>query len=358
MFDFGFLTLPFIGAAAVFGLALFTGDPISINKIAVPTHLEAKGLNDVVVTRRLTDEIRELSIIAGSELERVDVDGSSLDKSVGELESYFQLEQLFTGVRDLFGLVPFYVSGELTGEPAELTMTLRVFYKEEDRPSDVIQVNGTVEGLHDVVHEAALQALEHINPYVVALYWRRIELAERNYAFPRTQMAIDRYLQDRPVEEHFLAYGLLGRMFMHKAEQTEITPEERQAAYDEAKRYLEAAVLQQPDFLNANINLGILHAVLGDYGRSDAYFMTAVEIDPNNLLARERWAEALEKQGRTREAAFQWVAAVEIDRDDPVLRQELADTYLILGMLDEARTQIDQAIVLDPTKARELPGSS
>ena len=219
MFDFGFLTLPFIAAAAVFGLALFTGEEISINKIAVPTYLEAKGLNDVIVTRRLTDEIRELSVIAGSELEPVDVDGSSLDKSVGELESYFQLEQLFTGVRDLFGLVPFYVSGELTGEPADLTMTLRVFYKEENRPSDVIQVNGNVEGLHEIIHDAALQALEHINPYVVALYWRRIEAAEGNYAFPRTQVVIDRYLQNRPVEEHFLAYGLLGRMFMHKAEQ-------------------------------------------------------------------------------------------------------------------------------------------
>ena len=173
MFDFGFLTLPFIAAAAVFGLALFTGEEISISKIAVPTYLEAKGLNDVILTRRLTDEIRELSLIAGSELEPVDVDGSSLDKSVGELESYFQLEQLFTGVRDLFGLVPFYVSGELTGEPADLTMTLRVFYKEEDRPSDVIQVSGTVDGLHEITHDAALQALEHVNPYVVALYWRR-----------------------------------------------------------------------------------------------------------------------------------------------------------------------------------------
>jgi tetratricopeptide (TPR) repeat protein len=347
MLDFGFLTLPFIGAAAVFGLALFTGEEISVNRIAVPTHLEAKGLTDVVVTRHLNDEFRELSVIAGSELQRVDVDGSSLDKSVGELESYFQLELLFTGVRDLFGLVPFYVSGELTGDPAELTMTLRVFYKEENRPSDVIQVNGNIDGLHEIIHESALGALERINPYVVALYWRRIEAAEGNYAFPRAGMVIDRYLQERPVEEHFLAYGLLGSMLMYKAEQTEITSE-REAAYVEAKRYLEAAVLQKPDFENANLNLGILHAVLGDYSQSDAYFKTAVEIDPNDRLARERWAESLKKQGRAREAAFQWVAAVEIDRDDPALRQELAGAYFSLGMLDEARAQIDEAIALDP----------
>ena len=114
--------------------------------------------------------------------------------------------------------MPYYVSGELTGDQAELTMTLRVFYREEDRPSDVIRVDGNVEGLHDIIHDAALLALEHINPYVVALYWRRIELAEGNYVFPRTRVAIDRYLENQPVGEHFLAYGLLGRMFMHKAE--------------------------------------------------------------------------------------------------------------------------------------------
>ena len=220
------------------------------------------------------------------------------------------------------------------------------------RPTS-IRVDGNIESLHEIIHEAALQALEHINPYVVALYWRRIETAEGDYAFPRAQKAIDRYLQERPVEEHFLAYGLLGRMAMTKAEQTGITSEEQQAAYADAQRYLEAAVLQKPDFENANLNLGILHAVLGDYGRSDAYFARAVEIDPNDRVARERWAEALEKQGRPREAALQWVAAVEIDRQDAGLRQELADAYANLGMLDEAQTQIDQAIFLDPTNSLE-----
>ena len=226
MFDGGFLTLTLFAAMSVFGVALFTGETISISKIAVPKHLEYKGYTDVVVTHMLTDEIREMSQIAASELEPIDVDGSSLDKSVGELGDYFQLEQLLTGARDLFGSVPFYVSGEMTGEAADLTMTLRVFYKEENRPSDVVRVSGKEEDLHQIIHDSALLALEHINPYVVALYWQRIELAEGNFAFPRTRVVIDRYLQTRPVREHYLAYGLLGRMYMRKAEQQkDITPE-------------------------------------------------------------------------------------------------------------------------------------
>ena len=100
------------------------------------------------------------------------------------------------------------------------------------------------------------------------------------------------------------------------------------------------------------------HAVVGNYDRADAFFAEAVEIDPNDLGTRTSWAEVLEKQGRVREAAFQWVAAVEIDRDDPVLRQDLAETYLILGMLDEARTQIDQAIALDPIHAMKYQDRS
>lgn len=357
MFDGGFLTLTIFAAMSVFGVALFTGETISINKIAVPKHLEYKGYTDVVVTHMLTDEIREMSQIASSELEPIDVDGSSLDKSVGELQSYFQLEQLLTGARDLFGSVPFYVSGEMTGEADDLTMTLRVFYKEENRPSDVVRVSGKEDDLHQIIHDSALRTLEHINPYVIALYWQRTELAEGNYDFPRTRVVIDRYLQTQPVREHFLAYGLLGRMYMLKAEQQkDITPEEKQADYEEAKRYLEAALLQKPDFQHGSINLGVVHAVLGDYARSDTYFKAAVEIDPNDLAARMRWAEALEKQGRVREAAFQWVAAVEINGSDPALRSELAETYLILGMVDEARVQLDQAIALDPIQAKKYQG--
>ena len=201
--------------------------------------------------------------------------------------------------------------------------------------------------------------VEHVNPYVVALYLRRIEAAERNYAFPRTRMVVERYLQDRPVEEHFLAYALLGRMAMVSAErQAGITPEQQQAGYAEARRYLEAAVLQQPDFLFATLNLGIVHAVVGNYDQADAYFRQGGRDRSERSGHPHELGRVLEKQGRIREAAFQWVAAVEIDRDDPVLRQELAETYLILGMLDEARTQIDQAIALDPIHARKYQDRS
>ena len=83
-------------------------------------------------------------------------------------------------------------------------------------------------------------------------------------------------------------------------------------------------MLQQPDFLFATLNLGIVHAVVGNYEQADAFFEAAVEIDPNDLGTRHDLAESAREARPDREAAFQWVAAVEIDRDDPLLRQELA----------------------------------
>ena len=53
---------------SAFGFALFTGNTITVDHIVVPAHLESKGLSEVVVTRLLTDEIRELNLVAGSEM--------------------------------------------------------------------------------------------------------------------------------------------------------------------------------------------------------------------------------------------------------------------------------------------------
>jgi tetratricopeptide (TPR) repeat protein len=356
MFDLGLLTLPFIAALGVFGLALFTGETLVVSSIDVPdyfnsSYFESIGLTEASVTHILTDKIREIDRVAGSELEGFDLD-STLDRSIGAFENYFGLDQLLTGTRDLFGLVPYYVSGELTGHPDDITLTLRVFYGEEERRTDVVEATGTIEGLDEIMREGALEVVELINPYIVALYWRRIEADDGNYAFPRTHEVLDRYLASQPVEAHFLAYGLLGRTLMVKAErQAGLTPEEQQAAYAEAARYFEAALMQQPDFHFASVNLASLHLAQGDFERADAYFARAVESDPNGLEARVRWADALERQGRIRDAAFQWVAAVEIDRDDPKLRQELAEAYLALGMTEEAQAQIDRAIALDPMQA-------
>jgi tetratricopeptide (TPR) repeat protein len=370
----GSLTLPLLAAATGFGVIVLSGEDITIDTIRVPEHLEWSGMSDEIVTRMLTDELRALNETASSQLRQVEVDGGNLDKSVTELSSFFDIQELIEGTRNLLGLIPFYVNGEVTGTYSDLTLKIRIFFNtDEDRTTHVVVEKGDKDALGAMVHDAAIDIITEINPYVTVLYWRTQELncyrstpdtveqackgldaalyQGAEFTFPRTLEAADEYFASRPATEHFAIYGLLGRMYMLKAENDRtLSTDGKAAAYDEAIRYLDAALLQQPTFLFPNINLGMIYTVRGDYVAADRYFAEAVRIDPNDLTTRKSWATSLTRQGRFREAAFQWIAAVEIAPEDAVLRASLAGTYDKLGMAGAAEEQMKEAVRLQPTE--------
>jgi Flp pilus assembly protein TadD len=99
------------------------------------------------------------------------------------------------------------------------------------------------------------------------------------------------------------------------------------------------------------MNLGIVHADLHEYDLADPHFAQAVHLRPDDLTARQRWAQALAEQGRVREAVFQYVAAVEIAPEDAALRHALAELYLKAGRPDAARTQWEKAALRAPMDA-------
>jgi tetratricopeptide (TPR) repeat protein len=370
----GSLTLPLLAVATGFGVVVLSGEDITIDTIRVPEHLEWSGLTDEIVTRMLTDELRDLNETASSQLRKVEVDGGSLDKSVTELGSFFDIQELIEGTRNLLGLIPYYVNGEMTGTYDDLTLTVRIFFAtDEDRTTHVVSEHGDKDSLQPMIHDVAVDIITEINPYVTVLYWRTRELncyrstpatvAEAckgldaalyqgaEFTFPKTLEAADGYFRNRPAEEHFAIYGLLGRMYMLKAEtDATLSADGKEAAYDEAIRYLDAALLQHPAFLFPNINLGMIYTVRGDYVAADRYFAEAARIDPNDLTTRKSWATSLTRQGRFREAAYQWVAAVEIAPDDALLRASLAGTYDKLGMAAAAQEQMREAVRLQPTE--------
>jgi tetratricopeptide (TPR) repeat protein len=370
----GTLTLPLLAVATGFGVVVLSGEDITIDTIKVPEHLEWSGLSDEVVTRMLTDELRALNETASSQLRKVEVDGGNLDKSVTELGSFFDIQELIEGTRNLLGLIPYYINGEMTGTYEDLTLTVRIFFAtEEDRTTHVVVEHGDKDTLNLMIHDAAVDIITEINPYVTVLYWRTREIdcyrstpatTEQDckgldpalyqgaeFTFPMTLDAASHYFDSRPHDEHFAVYGLLGRMYMLKAESDQtLSDEGREAAYDEAIRYLDAALLQHPGFLFPSINLGMIAALRGDYVAADRYFADAVRSDPNDLTTRKAWATTLTRQGRFREAVFQWVAAVEIAPDDPALRASLAGTYDKLGMAAAAETQMKEAVRLLPTE--------
>lgn len=348
MLDIGLLTLPTIAAIAALVSALFIGEEIVVERFRVSRQLEWAGYAPEVVTRQLTDGIRELSQAAQSELTALNVDEGSLEKGIAAFEDYFEIGQLINGARNTFGLIPYYINGEVTERRGQAVLRARVTIEEEERVK-LIEVTGDVNDMQGLMHEAALQLLETINPYVVALYHRRAELDAGEFEFPQTRATIQKYLKERPFSEHFLAYGLLGRMHMLKAERdTSLTDAQREETYAEAIRTLHAALRQQPEFLFPIINLGLIYRHQEKYALAERHFARAVELNPNYLITRRAWAEMLRDQGKVRDALVQYVASAEIAPENAEIRYELAKLYMKLGYPEAAQRQFEEAIRLRP----------
>ena len=351
MFDFGLLTVPALAAAAVFTTALFVGEEIVIDKIEVSSQLEWSGYTTVVATRQLSDELRELGVNASSELTGIEIDETSLEKGVEAFEDYFEISTLINGTRNLFGMIPYYINGEITQKGGEAVFVARVYVQEGDEETvEMVTASGDPKDIHRIMHEGAVGILEVVNPYIVALYYRQTETTAGEYDYPQTQAAIERYLASRPVDEHFLAYGLLGRMHMLKAERdTSLTPEAKQAEYDAALHQLHAALRQKPEFLYPLINLGLIHAARGEFDLAERYYARAVEVNPNYMITRKSWGDMLIRRGRVHDAIIQYVAAVEIDPHDDGLRDTLAGLYVRAGRPEAAREQWREALMIEPT---------
>jgi Flp pilus assembly protein TadD len=349
MFDLGLLTYPVIGAVAVFAVALFSGEYVVIERLPVPYQLQWNGYSSDVATRQFTDALRKLNDDASSELTDIEVDPTNLQEGLGAFEDYFSITVLVNGARNVLGLIPYYVEGEIADVHGQEVMTVRVFTDKTDLPVYVSVTKGDADNIQPMIQAAAVDTLEHINPYVVCLYYRQTELAAGQFDFLKTQAAADRFLASEPLNKHFLIYGLLGRMHMLKAEQDKaLTGDQKQAEYDVAMKYLEAALLQHDDFLYPYINIGLIYAGRGQNDVAEKYYARAVEINPNYLTTRTLWGDLLAKEGRWPEAAIQYVAAVEIDREDAGLRDKLARAYQALGQPDAARMEWREALRISP----------
>ena len=350
MFDLGILTVPAIAALSVFVVALFVGEDVVIEKVEVPYQLQWSGYSSPVATRQFIDEMRRLNEGAASELTGLEVDPTNIQEGIGAFEDYFEISVLVNGTRNLLGMIPYYVESEIAEVNGQEVLTVRVFTQDEKKPVYVSVTKSDPSDIGPMMHQAAVNVLEQINPYVVVLYYRQTELAAGQYDFPKTKAAADRFFASQPLDKHFLVYGLLGRMHMLKAERDRaLSPAEKEAEYDTAMQFLEAALRQHDDFLYPYINIGLIYAVRGDTAVAEKYFARAVEIDPNYLTTRKLWGDLLIKQGRNREAAYQYVAAVEISRENAELRDKLAQIYRDLGDKDAAREQWKEALKIAPT---------
>jgi len=349
MFDIGLLTVSAVSVLSLFTVSLLVGEEVVIDDIEVTRQLEWNGFTSDVVTRQLTDSLREISVTAGSQVAALKVDETEIEKGIGAFDDYFQLSELINGTRSIFGLIPFHIDGEITETREEALFYARVYTPEQPEPLFEVEVNGDTNDIRQLMHSAALDLLGQMDPYLVAIYHRRLEEAAKEYDFPQTKIFAKRFLETKPVEEHFLIYGLLGRAHMIRAERdSALSSVQQQDEYEAAINYLNAALLQRPDFLFPLVNLGIINAERGDAAAAEKYFAAAVNVDPNYLETRIAWGDLLTKQDRDLDVLYQYVAAVELEPDDAELRDKLARSYLRVGMREAAREQWLSALQISP----------
>jgi len=349
MLDLGVITVPLLGASAVFLAALLAGHDITIDRVRVMSGVDTESHTELVLTRQLIDEMRNINESAEADLIGVDVGGSAVDKSLTEVTDYFNLSSLVSNVRDLTGITPYHISSEVTPQEDGIRFTARIYTPGDSSPVGQVTVIGKASDLKPMLHEAALQILTNISPYVVAVYYFHEEMADESLAFTKTRELLGRHIVESPRWRTYLAYDLIGRTHRVKAElDTKLSPEDRAKELDTAAEYLQAALVQAPDFFYANLNLAMVLADKQEHGRADQYFAKAVALNPNDLTARVKWAEMLEAQGQTRGAIIQYVAAVELSTHDAELRDRLAALYLRAHDVAAARQQLRAAYQIDP----------
>ena len=350
MIDLGIFTVPLLGALSVFMVAFFTGDTISFDDIPTPADMQWNGYDSHVVTRMLVDELRQLNEDAQSEAAGLEVDPSYVDQSLGQYAEYFGIGKLVDTTRNLVGANQFYVSSEVTDSAGKILYTARLFSPNSNEPVDTVRVEGDPANPTPMIHEAALQLLTNISPYIVALHYFKQETAALKWDYPKTRELLKQHIETPPPQDNYLAYDLIGRMHRMRAEEdVTLTPDQKRKELNDAIHEFNAALRQNPRFLFTNFVLGVVYGDLEDYANADLYFAKAVAIDPNFLPAREHWGRDLVKQGRVREAVYQYVAAVEIAPEDPELHNKLAELYFKLNHSDAAVAQWEIAEKLDPT---------
>jgi tetratricopeptide (TPR) repeat protein len=125
----------------------------------------------------------------------------------------------------------------------------------------------------------------------------------------------------------------------------------RPPQYEEAIRFLTAAVALRPESPGARLNLG--NALL-DKGRLDeaaAAFRQAIRLKPDYAMAHRNLANVLIEKGQLDEALAACRRAIDLKPDDADAHGILGFALWKLGRLDEAAAAFRQAIELKPDDA-------
>ncbi|HAH31842.1 MAG TPA: hypothetical protein DCL44_05960 [Elusimicrobia bacterium] len=124
--------------------------------------------------------------------------------------------------------------------------------------------------------------------------------------------------------------------------------------YEYFKKYYGRVLLESPDDLDANMNMGILAAQYKDYNEADKRLNKVLEKDPKNAAALNNLGNISFMLEKYDEARAFYMKASKADPYDGDIWLNLARTAVKTGQKDDVKTFVDRAVKVNP----ELKGTA
>lgn len=128
------------------------------------------------------------------------------------------------------------------------------------------------------------------------------------------------------------------------------------ADYDNAKKYYLKAIKQDPKYVEAYDNLGLVYRRLGELDKAMEYYKKSIEIYPNGPTAHQNLAVVYGLKKDFKSAIKEYEAILEITPNDPEGYFGLANTYMMLSQFDDALVNAKKALdIYEKTNSNHIP---
>ncbi|MBI1206389.1 MAG: tetratricopeptide repeat protein [Azospirillum sp.] len=348
-----FLLGPAALVAGFVGISLWLPtDDVVFNQISVPAAYQDLGYSGSVVTTLLSEDIREIDRLAGSNA----VEDNEVDTQIEELEDYFEVAKPVTLVsglikRDVMGDRPHRVGGQITDDGDSYTFELRVVLRDGTPSSSLIRQKKADANIRQMIRQAAEAATKAVDPYTLAAYYYYVEKPQK--VFAKTVETLLYCIGRLKPEERHQPYNLWGRILLAKGDSTqaidkfkkslELKPEfspawlnwgialAEQKQYDQAVEKFQQALAANSNFAPAYSEWGAMLAEQGKHDEAIAKFQKAATADPAFDDVHARWGDLLVKLNRHQEAFVQYSQALALDPDDPIYAERVRETLRLIN---------------------------
>lgn len=337
MIPAGLLAIPLMTAAAFFGVSLVADvHTIDFNSFTVPKSWEEVGYSESVVTRRLSDDLREITERAASIRGNRYGEDTGKGKSIETLGEYFEIIKPMRALQQALGLIPFTIGGEVVERASHHELLVRV--SSHEGRTLTLTSHTESNDIDALIHEAALDIMTAIDPYMMVAYYYYKELPSKK--FVKTYELLGRCLADCPAEDLPWAYNVWGRILIH------------QQQHADAIEKLTKALALRPDFARPYINWAIALADQGQYEGAFEKFHEAMRREPGYAPIYVEWAVVLGAMNRPDDANLMFRNAITVEPGNVRAYERWANYLVSLGRKQEALDLYRKASELLPLDER------